>query len=159
MAGAQGGAVAGWQERNAGHEPHQLVSDDASALEEDQGEAHPTREADEDQDGWYARTAANRPARQEWDMDNLKRLELQVREVRRKGAYPHGSGVWFGNKAISWHTFHRGVSHTGHISSAPSAAVTDHTRRKSLTASARPRAICRCRPSISLFPAEMARVT
>ena len=41
-----------------------------------------------------------------WDMDNLNRLELRVRKPGSKWADPHGSAVWSGNKALSWHTVH-----------------------------------------------------
>ena len=78
---------------------------------------------------------ANRPARQEWDMDNLKRLDkLQLREVGGKGAHPHESGVWFGSKALSWHTFHRGESTLGTFRRLPVPQRPYHIRRKSLTA-------------------------
>ena len=99
--------MAGWQERNAWHEPHQLVSDDASRhLKKIRGKPIRPEKPTRIKMARYARTPANRPARQEWDMDNLKRLKVQVREVGGKGAHAQGSGVWFGNKALSWHTFH-----------------------------------------------------
>jgi len=50
-------------------------------------------------------------------MHNLKRLEPQLREVGGKGAHPHGSGVWFGNKALSClaHISQRRIPHWAHF--------------------------------------------